>query len=41
MKKYDLQKLWDEHTKYEFAAPDVEATLPPCWTTPTLTTFPR
>jgi hypothetical protein len=27
MKKYDLEKLWDEHTKYEFATPDVEATL--------------
>ncbi len=27
MNKYDLEKLWDEHTKYEFATPDVEATL--------------
>src|SRR5277367_4421240 len=27
MKKYDLEKLWDEHTRYEFATPDVEATL--------------
>jgi carboxymethylenebutenolidase len=27
MKKYDLEALWDEHTKYEFATPDVEATL--------------
>jgi carboxymethylenebutenolidase len=27
MKKYDLEKLWNEHTKYEFATPDVEATL--------------
>ena len=27
MKKYDLEKPWDEHTKYEFATPDVEATL--------------
>jgi len=27
MKKYDLEKLWDEHTKYEFATPDVDATL--------------
>ena len=27
MKTYDLEKLWDEHTKYEFATPDVEATL--------------
>ena len=27
MKKFDLEKLWDEHTKYEFATPDVEATL--------------
>jgi carboxymethylenebutenolidase len=27
MKSYDLEKLWDEHTKYEFATPDVEATL--------------
>ena len=27
MKKSDLEKLWDEHTKYEFATPDVEATL--------------
>ncbi|RSL16047.1 carboxymethylenebutenolidase [Edaphobacter aggregans] len=27
MKRYDLEKLWDEHTKYEFATPDVEATL--------------
>lgn len=27
MKKYDLGKLWDEHTRYEFATPDVEATL--------------
>jgi carboxymethylenebutenolidase len=27
MQKYDLEKLWDEHTKYEFATPDVEATL--------------
>jgi len=27
MKKYDLEELWDEHTKYEFATPDVEATL--------------
>jgi carboxymethylenebutenolidase len=27
MKKCDLEKLWDEHTKYEFATPDVEATL--------------
>ncbi len=27
MPKYDLEKLWDEHTKYEFATPDVEATL--------------
>ena len=27
MKKYDLSALWDEHTKYEFATPDVEATL--------------
>jgi carboxymethylenebutenolidase len=27
MKKHDLEKLWDEHTKYEFATPDVEATL--------------
>jgi carboxymethylenebutenolidase len=25
--KHDLEKLWDEHTKYEFATPDVEATL--------------
>jgi carboxymethylenebutenolidase len=25
--KNDLEKLWDEHTKYEFATPDVEATL--------------
>ena len=29
MKKYDLEALWDEHTKYEFATPDVEATLRP------------
>jgi carboxymethylenebutenolidase len=27
MKKYDLEALWNEHTKYEFATPDVEATL--------------
>jgi len=27
MKTYDLEKLWDEHTRYEFATPDVEATL--------------
>ena len=27
MKKYDLEKLWDEHTRYEFATHDVEATL--------------
>jgi carboxymethylenebutenolidase len=27
MQKQDLEKLWDEHTKYEFATPDVEATL--------------
>jgi carboxymethylenebutenolidase len=27
MKKYDLEALWDEHTKYEFATPNVEATL--------------
>ena len=27
MEKYDLEALWDEHTKYEFATPDVEATL--------------
>jgi carboxymethylenebutenolidase len=27
MKNYDLEKLWDEHTKYEFVIPDVEATL--------------
>ena len=27
MKEQDLEKLWDEHTKYEFATPDVEATL--------------
>jgi carboxymethylenebutenolidase len=27
MKKSDLETLWDEHTKYEFATPDVEATL--------------
>ena len=27
MGKYDLEALWDEHTKYEFATPDVEATL--------------
>jgi hypothetical protein len=27
MKKYDLEKLWDERTRYEFAAPDVEAAL--------------
>jgi carboxymethylenebutenolidase len=27
MKKYDLEALWEEHTKYEFATPDVEATL--------------
>src|SRR5271155_2619488 len=27
MTKHDLEKLWDEHTKYEFATPDVEATL--------------
>ncbi len=27
MRRYDLEKLWDEHTKYEFATPDVEATL--------------
>jgi hypothetical protein len=27
MKKYDLEKLWAERTKYEFATPDVEATL--------------
>ncbi len=27
MPKYDLEALWDEHTKYEFAEPDLEATL--------------
>jgi carboxymethylenebutenolidase len=27
MKKCDLEALWDEHTKYEFATPDIEATL--------------
>jgi carboxymethylenebutenolidase len=27
MKKFDLEALWDEHTRYEFATPDVEATL--------------
>jgi carboxymethylenebutenolidase len=27
MQTYDLEKLWEEHTKYEFATPDVEATL--------------
>ncbi len=27
MKPYDLEALWEEHTKYEFAEPDVEATL--------------
>ena len=27
MEKYDLEALWDQHTKYEFATPDVEATL--------------
>lgn len=27
MKKHDLEALWNEHTKYEFATPDVEATL--------------
>jgi carboxymethylenebutenolidase len=27
MRRYDLEQLWDEHTKYEFATPDVEATL--------------
>lgn len=27
MKKHDLETLWDAHTKYEFAEPDVEATL--------------
>jgi carboxymethylenebutenolidase len=27
MKKYDLEKLWKQHTKYEFETPDVEATL--------------
>ncbi len=27
MKTYDLEMLWDEHTKYKFATLDVEATL--------------
>jgi carboxymethylenebutenolidase len=27
MPTYDLEALWEEHTKFEFAAPDVEATL--------------
>jgi len=27
MNAYDLEALWEEHTKFEFAAPDVEATL--------------
>ena len=27
MEKHNLEALWDEHTKYEFATPDVEATL--------------
>jgi carboxymethylenebutenolidase len=27
MEKYDLEALWDQHTKYEFATRDVEATL--------------
>ncbi len=27
MKNYDLAALWEEHTKYEFTTPDVEATL--------------
>jgi carboxymethylenebutenolidase len=27
MKKYVLENLWDEHTKYEFATPEVVATL--------------
>ncbi|HXC97373.1 MAG TPA: nuclear transport factor 2 family protein [Edaphobacter sp.] len=27
MQTYDLERLWEEHTKYEFATPDVEATL--------------
>ncbi len=27
MKEHDLEALWEAHTKYEFAEPDVEATL--------------